>query len=249
MAELSGKAALAVVEFAVHDDTDGQAASEVEVEYVHLVFGFAVGVFGIASGPGVVFEQYADADALFDHIAQGLFARSEIAVTASCRGIDASADADTHSEDFRAFHTARIDEMCDIRADFFEALRAILQFEVGQEFLFDDIVVQVRDEERHVVPADIDACEIDGRAVQSEDVGTSSTRSFDLAQIGDDVLLNEFLNELGDGRYADVQLFGKLRERTLPVHRHMCDDISLEEVVLVRNTFQIVIFLSAEKFG
>ena len=60
---------------------------------------------------------------------------------------------------------------------------------------------------------------------------------------------NEFLNELGDGRYADVQLFGKLRERTLPVHRHMCDDISLEEVVLVRNTFQIVIFLSAEKFG
>lgn len=51
MPELSGKAALAVVEFAVHDDTDGQAASEVEVEYVHLVFGFAVGVFGIASGP------------------------------------------------------------------------------------------------------------------------------------------------------------------------------------------------------
>lgn len=49
MPELSGKAALAVVEFAVHDDTDGQAASEVEVEYVHLVFGFAVGVFGIAS--------------------------------------------------------------------------------------------------------------------------------------------------------------------------------------------------------
>ncbi len=45
------------------------------------------------------------------------------------------------------------------------------------------------------------------------------------------------------------KLFGKLRERTLPVHRHMCDDISLEEVVLVRNTFQIVIFLSAEKFG
>ena len=43
--------------------------------YVHLVFGFAVGVFGIASGPGVVFEQYADTDALFDHIAQGLFAR------------------------------------------------------------------------------------------------------------------------------------------------------------------------------
>ncbi len=80
-----------------------------------------------------------------------------------------------------------------------------------------------------------------------KDVGTSSTRSFALAQIGDDVLLTEFLNELGDGRYADVQLFGKLRERTLPVHRHMCDDISLEEVVLVRNTFQIVIFLSAEK--
>lgn len=93
-------------------------------------------------------------------------------------------------------------------------MRAILQFEVGQEFLFDDIVVQVRDEERHVVPADIDACEIDGRAGQSEDVGTSSARSFDLAQIGDDVLLNEFLNELGDGRYADVQLFGKLRAYT-----------------------------------
>ena len=128
--ELSGKAALAVVEFAVHDDTDGQAASEVEVEYVHLVFGFAVGVFGIASGPGVFSSSTRMPMRCSIILAQGLFARSEIAVTASRRGIDASADADTHSEDFRAFHTARIDEMCDIRADFFEALRAILQFEV-----------------------------------------------------------------------------------------------------------------------
>ena len=69
------------------------------------------------------------------------------------------------------------------------------------------------------------------------------------AQIGDDIFLNEFLNELGDGRNADVQLFGKLRERTLTIYCHMCDDISLEEVVLVRNTFQIVILLPAEKFG
>lgn len=121
MPELSGKAALAVVEFAVHDDTDGQAASEVEVEYVHLVFGFAVGVFGIASGPGVVFEQYADADALFDHIAQGLFARSEIAVTASRRGIDASADADTHSEDF-ARSTPHVSMKCAIFEQIFRGI-------------------------------------------------------------------------------------------------------------------------------
>ena len=220
-----------------------------KVEYVRFVFGLAVSVLCVTAGTGVVFEQYADADALFDHVAQGLFARREIAVTASRRGIDASADADARSEDFRAFHAAGIDEVCDVRAYFFEALGAVLKLEVVQNLLFDDVVVQIRDEERHVVAPDVDAGEIDRRTGQSENIGSPSARSFDLAQIGDDIFLNEFLNELGDGRNADVQLFGKLRERTLTIYCHMCDDISLEEVVLVRNTFQIVILLPAEKFG
>lgn len=92
-----------------------------------------------------------------------------------------------------------------------------MKLEVVQNLLFDDVVVQIRDEERHVVAPDVDAGEIDRRTGQSENIGSPSARSFDLAQIGDDIFLNEFLNELGDGRNADVQLFGKLRERTLTI--------------------------------
>jgi hypothetical protein len=54
-----------------------------------------------------------------------------------------------------------------------------------------------------------------------------------LAQIRDDVLIDQLLHEFGDCRHADMQLFGQLRKRAFAVHRHVGDDVALDDTVLV----------------
>ena len=249
MPEFAREAALAVVELAVGHDPDGHSAAQVEVEQVFVVLGFAARVLRIAAGPRVVFEQHADADAVFEQVAQRLFARGEVFVAAARVGVHAPRDADPQPEDFTPVDTAGGDEAFDVGADFLETLRAVEQLERGVELLLDDVILQVGNQVGHVVAPDIDPCEIDGRIGQSEDVGTPSARGFDLAQVADDSFVNKFLHEFGDRGYADVQLPGQLREGTLAVERHVGDDIALDEAVFVRNALEYFVLVSVEKFG
>ena len=46
-----------------------------------------------------------------------------------------------------------------------------------------------------------------------------------------------------------MQLFGQLRKRAFAVHRHVGDDVALDDTVLVRNTLQGIVFVFVEKFG
>ena len=149
----------------------------------------------------------------------------------------------------RAVDAARGDEVLDVRADALEALRTVEQLEREVVLLFDDVVLQVGDQEAHVVAADVDAGEVDRRVGQAEDVGAPSARGFHLAQVRHDVLVDQFLNQFGDGRDADVQLFGQLRERAFAVDGHVRDDVALDDAVFVRNTLQGVVFVFVEKFG
>ena len=75
--------------------------------------------------------------------------------------------------------------------------------------------------------------EIDSRVGETEDVGTASAGGLYLAQIRDDVLIDQLLHEFGDCRHADMQLFGQLRKRAFAVHRHVGDDVALDDTVLV----------------
>ena len=70
-----------------------------------------------------------------------------------------------------------------------------------------------------MVAAYVDAGEVDGRVGQSEDVGAASAGGLYLAQ----------------GAFA--------------VYGHVGDDIPLYQVVLVRDTVQILVAVSIEKFS
>ena len=249
MAEFARKAAFAAVELAVDHDADGYAAAHVEVEYVAVVLGFAAGVFRIAARAGVVFKQHPDADAFFEQVAQRLFRRGEVFVAAARFGVDAARHADAQAQNLAAVDAAVGYEFFDAGADAFHALRAVLQLEREVVFLFDDVVLQVGNQKPHVVAAHVDACEVDGRIGQSEDVGAASARGFDLAQVGNDVFVDQFLHQFGDGRDADVQFLGQLRERALAVDGHVRDDVALDKAVLVGDAFEGFVFVLVEKFG
>ena len=233
VSELTGEPAFPVVELPVHDDSDCHAAPHVQVEHVALVLRLAARVFRIAAGAGVVFEQHAQPDALFEHFAQRLFAGGEILVAAARVGIHASRHADSQPEDFAPVDAACGDEVLDARTDALDALRTVEQLEREVVLLLDDVVLQVGDQEAHVVTTDVHPGEIDRRVGQAEDVGAPSARGFHLAQIRYDVLIDQFLYQLGDGRDTDMQLFGQFRERTFAVHRHVGDDVALDDTVLV----------------
>ena len=162
-----------------------------------------------------------------------MLARCEIFIAAPRFGIHTARHADAQSEDLAAVDTARADEILDSRADALEALRTVQEFERKIVLLLDDVVLQVGDHEPHVVTADVHPGKIDGRVGQAEDVGASSARGLHLAQVGDDVLVDQFLDQLGDRRNADVQLLGQLRERALAVYGHVRDDVALDDTVLV----------------
>ena len=249
VAELAGEAALAVVELSVDHDADGHAAAHVEVQHVALVLRFAAGVFGIAAGAGVVLQQYADADALFEQVAQRLFARREVFVTAARVGVHASRHADAQPENLAPVDAACGDEVLDARADALDALRTVEQLEREVVLLFDDVVLQIGDQEAHVVTTDVHPGEIDCRVGQAEDVGAPSARGFHLAQVRHDVLVDQFLNQFGDRGDTDVKLFGKLRKRAFSVDSHVRDDVALDDAVFVRNALQGVVFVFVEKFG
>ena len=249
MSEFARETALAVVQLSIDHDADGHAAAHVEIENVALVLRLAAGVFGVAPGPGVVFQQYADADALFDHVAQRLFARRKVFVAAARVGIHAARHADAQSEDLGAVDAARGDEVLDVRADALDALRTVEQFEREVVLLLDDVVLQVGDQEAHVVAPDVHAGEVDRRIGQSEDVGAPPSRGFHFAQVRHDVLIDELLHQFGDGRNADMQLFRQFRERAFAVDGHVRDDVALDDAVFVRNTFQGLIFVLVEKFS
>ena len=233
MAELACEAAFAVVQLSVHDDADGHAAAHVEVEHVALVLRLAAGILRVAAGAGVVFEQDADAHALFEQVAQRLFAGGEVFVAAARVGIHAARHADAESQNLAAVDAAGGDEVFDVGADAFDALRPVEQFERVVVLLLDDVVLQVGDQERHVVASDVHAREIDSRVGETEDVGTASAGGLYLTQIRDDVLIDQLLHEFGDCRHADMQLFGQLRKRAFAVHRHVGDDVALDDTVLV----------------
>ena len=161
----------------------------------------------------------------------------------------ATRHADAQSEDLRTVDAAVGDEVLDVRADAFDALRAVDEFEREIVLLLDDVVLQVGDQEAHVVAADIHAGEVDGRIGQSEDVRTAAARGLDLAQIRDDVFVDKLLDQFGDRRDTDMQLFGQFRERALAVDGHVCDDVALDDAVFVGNALQGLVFVFVEKFG
>lgn len=249
VAELPGEAALAVVELSVDDDADGHAAPHVQVDDVALVLRLAARVLGVAAGARVVLEQHADADALLENVAQGLFGGGEVLVAASRIGIHAAGHADAQAENLAAVDAARCDELLDARADALHALRAVLQLEREVVLLLDDVVLQVGNQKAHVVAPDVHAGKVDGRIGQSEDIGTPSARGLDLAQVGHDVLVDELLHQLGNRRNADMQLLREFRERAFAVDGHVCDDVALDDAVLVRYALQRVVFVLVKEFG
>ena len=126
VAELAGEAALAVVELAVHDDSDGHAAAHVEVQHVALLLRFAARVLRVAAGAGVVLDQHAQADPLLEDVAQRLLVGGEVFVAAARVGVHAPRHADAQAEHLAPLHAARGDEVLDVRADALEALRTVL---------------------------------------------------------------------------------------------------------------------------
>ena len=95
MAEFAGESALSVVELSLHDDADGDAPAQMQIEHVVFILGLAAGIFRIASGTGVVFEERADADPFLDDFTHRLFVRGEIFVAASRIRIYASGNTYT----------------------------------------------------------------------------------------------------------------------------------------------------------
>ena len=248
VAEFAREAALAVVEFALHDDADGDTAAQMQVEHVVLVLRLAAAVLRIAACAGVVLEEGADTDPLFDDFAHRLLARSEIFVAAARGRIHAARHADAQTEDLAAIHPARGDELLDVGADAVEALRPVEKFERGVHLFQNDVVLQIGDHIAHEIAADVDADEVDRGVGQAVDVGPPSAGGLHLAVVGDDVLLDEFLYQFGDGRHGDMQLLGQLRKRAFAVDGHVGDNVPFDDAVLVRNAFERVIFVFVEKF-
>ena len=206
-------------------------------------------LFCIGACAGVIFEQHADADPLFENVAQRLFARREVFVASARVRIDAARHADAQPEYFAAVDAAVGDEPFDIRADMFHALRPVEQFERVVGLLFDDVVLQVGDQKGHVVAADVYACEIDRRVGQSEDVGAASARRLHFPEIAHDILLHQFLYQFGDGRYADMQLLGQFREGAFAVDGHVGDNVAFDDVVFMGDSLQGIFFVVIEKLG
>ncbi len=249
MAELARKTALAAIELPVDHDADGHAAAHVEVEHIAVVLRLAARILRIAAGAGVVLQEHPDADALLQQLAQRLLGGGEIFVAAARLGIDAARHADAQAENLAAVDAAACNEGLDAGADALHALRSVLQLESEILLLLDDVVLQVGDHEAHVVAAHVHAGEVDGRIGQAEDVGTAPARRLDLAQVRHDVLVDEFLHQLGDGRYADMQLLGQFRQGAFAVDGHVRDDVALDDAVLMGDAFEGLVLVFVEKFG
>ena len=219
-----------------------------EIYDIALLLRAAAVVLGIAAGAGVVLEQHAHVDTLLYDIAQRLFVRCEVHVAAARFGVDAAYDRDSQTEDLRTVDAARVDEVLDVRAYLLEALRAVLQLERIVGNLLDKVVLQVGDNEGHVVARNVHAGEVYGRVGQTEDIGTASARGLDLAQIIHYILLDKLLNEFRNGRNAYMQLFRKFRKRTLAVDGHVGDYVSLYYIVLVSDTLQVLIRGNVKEF-
>ena len=109
--------------------------------------------------------------------------------------------------------------------------------------------MQVGDYEGHVVATYIHAGKVDCRVGQAKDVGTPASGSLNLTQVVHDLLLDKLLYELGDRGHTDVQLLGQLREGALAIESHVGNDVTLDNIVLVRNSLNILVGLNIEKFG
>ena len=80
------------------------------------------------------------------------------------------------------------------------------------------------------------------------DVGPATAAGLDLAPVGDNVLGEQLLDQLGDRRNADVQLLGQIGERRIAGDGHMSDNITLDDVVLLNNAFSLSMLGPVEKF-
>ena len=247
MTELTRKAALAIIEFALHHNADRHTSTQEQIDHIVLR---RVGqrTLGIATCTGIVFEQYTHANSLFENLAQRAVARREILIAATRIGIYTTCDTDTNTQNLAAIDARIVDKIGYRGADFFEALRTIFQHEILVAIFVYHIIFQIGKHEHHIVARNLDTCKIDCRIGQTKDVRATTTRGFDLAVVGHNILLDQLLNELGNRRYADVQLLGQLSQRTLTIQGHICNDISLDEAILVSDTLHHIVLVLIEKF-
>ena len=248
MAELSGKSRAAVVEFAVDDDADGHASAQVQVNDVLFLTGASLDVLSVAARAGIVLDQHAVSEAFFHDFAQRLFLMSEIFVASPRFRIDATGHANADTQQLGAVDAAAGEEILDRRANGFEALVRIVEREIALAFRLDDIVLKVRYDQHDLVAANLDSREIDRRVGQAVDVGPATAAGLDLAPVGDNVLGEQLLDQLGDRRNADVQLLGQIGERRIAGDGHMSDNITFDDVVLLNNAFSLSMLRPVEKF-
>ena len=173
---------------------------------------------------------------------------SEIFVASPRFRIDAAGHANADTQQLGAVDAAAGEEILDRRANGFEALVRIVEREIALAFRLDDIVLKVRYDQHDLVAADLDSREIDRRVGQAVDVGPATAAGLDLAPVGDDVLGEQLLDQLGDRRNADVQLLGQIGERRIAGDGHMSDNITLDDVVLLNNAFSLSMLGPVEKF-
>ena len=246
MSELASKAILTIVELAIDDDADGHATTHMQVEDIALVLRLARSVLSIAACAGVVLEHHAYAYACRDDIGERLLARGEVLIRAARLGVHATNDRNAHAKNLLAVYARCGNEVLDILTYALKALGTVDKLEAVVGMLEDDVVLQVGNDICHMVARHVDAREVDCRVSQAENIGAAATRRFNLAEVDDDAVVDKLLNKLGHRGHADVQLARELRERRLTIDGHIGDDVSLDDVVLVRDALEVSIGIYVE---
>ena len=83
-----------------------------------------------------------------------------------------------------------------------------------------------------MVPGDVHAHEISGLGVESVHAGPASSRGADLAFVLNEVVVDEFGDELGYGGHADAQCAAEVGNAVVRVRDAQTEDFSFDRSVL-----------------
>ena len=217
-----------------------------QVEHIALLPALAAGILSIATATGVILNKYANAYAALNNVTNRGLNACEVLVASSLLGVHTTYDADAHAKNMALVNAAVVDKILYRVTDAVKALTTVGKLKGVVLLLLDNIILQVGNHAGHTVTTHIYARKVNRRVSKSKDIGATTTRSLHLAKVSNNTLIAELLHELGYRWHADSQLLSKLSKSALAIDSHIGDNVTLDYVVLLKQTLILSLMIVEE---
>ena len=222
---------MAVKEFAVDDDPDAQPPAGIDVEERLLGVTFVVHILAVGRGAGVVLDENRVAEPLLEEHRQGLFLDEKVAVTIPRPGIHPPGDIHADGEYLRRIDLVPLDKAENDVAEVVERLRT-LQVEL-HHLAVNQVALEIHGAHDHGILLDVGADNQPRVGIQPVDIGFPASGGLLFAEIVNELLFDQFAEQLGDRRNAQVDSFTQVCDARIAFKNEMPDNVLFENCILI----------------